>query len=844
MQENIKPPRNWVRLFWKTYLITIGIFLLFILSINFGWIGDMPDLDDIENPTASLASQVFAQDGTPMGKYYLEDRISVKYRDISPYLIQALVATEDKRFYDHYGVDGEGLLRAVAFLGSQGGASTITMQTAKNLFTDNWNTKNKFIRLIQKIKESVIAIKLERKFTKQEILTIYLNTVPFSENIFGIGNASRSFFQKEPDRLTIEEAALLIGMVNAPTKFNPNRNPKLALERRNLVINRMAGQKYISEDQASQLKKLPVVTNFKKLDENGGLAPYFRSNLGEYLKKWCKEHKKSNGDAYNLFKDGLKIYTTINPRMQTYAEAAVGEHMRELQSEFNRQPKIRSGEIWKEYNTQLESSIKQTDRWKNLKKEDMSDEDIRKTFNEVVPMRIFSWDNNDKFIDTTMTPLDSLKYHKQILQTGFLAVDPFTGEVKAWVGGVDFRTFKYDHVNVNTKRQVGSTMKPLLYSLAIEKAGLTPNTIVEDKQQMFDGYGMVPNTSRSCSGGTFPMAQALAQSRNCASAYIMKQINGESNEAAKELVAYLKKCNIQTEIEPYPAIALGSCEISLFEMVQAYTMFPGAGYNAEPFFINRIEDKNGNVIESFTPKRKKIIDEVTAYSVVSMMEGVIQRGTAQSMSAYNIQASSIAGKTGTTNDNSDLWFMGYTPQLLAGAWVGCDDRFLRFADNYFGQGARASLPIWAKFMKKVAADPNCNLDKEANFIKPANMPNDFNVDFVGKDSVAMDDVPSIIENVDDLNTEPIIIENSSPKPEKKPITKEPKEEKKVSKINKEANNPKLAKKESNKENKKASSSKKDSGKEKKDLGKVKNNKKETKSPKALLPVKKERKNNN
>jgi penicillin-binding protein 1A len=279
-------------------------------------------------------------------------------------------------------------------------------------------------------------------------------------------------------------------------------------------------------------------------------------------------------------------------------------------------------------------------------------------------------------------------------------------------------------------------------------------------------------------------------------------------------------------------------------MVQAYTMFPGAGYNAEPFFINRIEDKNGNVIESFTPKRKKIIDEVTAYSVVSMMEGVIQRGTAQSMSAYNIQASSIAGKTGTTNDNSDLWFMGYTPQLLAGAWVGCDDRFLRFADNYFGQGARASLPIWAKFMKKVAADPNCNLDKEANFIKPANMPNDFNVDFVGKDSVAMDDVPSIIENVEDLNTEPIIIENSSPKPEKKPITKEPKEDKKVTKINKEANNPKLAKKENKKENKKASSSKKDSGKEKKDLGKVKNNKKETKSPKALLPVKKERKNNN
>ena len=330
-KEIKKGPKNWVKLFWKYYLIAAGIFLLFILMLNFGWIGDMPDLDDIENPTASLASQVYAQDGTPMGKFYLEDRISVKYRDISPYLLQALVATEDKRFYDHYGIDGEGLLRAVAFLGSQGGASTITMQTAKNLFTDNWGTKNKLLRIIQKIKESIIAIKLERNFTKQEIITLYLNTVPFSENLFGVSNASRSFFQKEPDRLTIEEAALLIGMINAPTKYNPNRNPKLAIERRNLVLNRMAGQKYITEDQATQLKALPLVTNFKKLDENNGLGPYFRSYLGEYMKKWSKEHKKNNGDAYNLYRDGLKIYTTINPRMQLYAEEAVARHMAYLQ---------------------------------------------------------------------------------------------------------------------------------------------------------------------------------------------------------------------------------------------------------------------------------------------------------------------------------------------------------------------------------------------------------------------------------------------------------------------------------------------------------------------------------
>ena len=367
---------NKTRIFFISITVGIeeegsGCALLFILMLNWGWIGDMPDLNDIENPTASLASQVFAQDGTPMGKFYLEDRITVKYRDISPYLLQALVATEDKRFYDHYGVDGEGLIRAVAFLGSQGGASTITMQTAKNLFTDNWSTKNKLLRIIQKIKESIIAIKLERNFTKQEIITLYLNTVPFSENVFGVSNASRTFFQKEPDRLTIEEAALLIGMINAPTKYNPNRNPKLALERRNLVLSRMAGQKYISADQAEELRKLPIATNFKKLDQNNGLGPYFRMTLGEYMKKWCKEHKKNNGDAYDLYRDGLKIYTTINPRMQLYAEEAVARHMSYLQKEFNQQNNIKSGTIWKEFSAQLELAVKQTDRWKNLKKEDI-----------------------------------------------------------------------------------------------------------------------------------------------------------------------------------------------------------------------------------------------------------------------------------------------------------------------------------------------------------------------------------------------------------------------------------------------------------------------------------------
>jgi len=394
-----------------------------------------------------------------------------------------------------------------------------------------------------------------------------------------------------------------------------------------------------------------------------------------------------------------------------------------------------------------------------------------------------------------MTPLDSLKYHKQVLQTGFLAVDPFTGEVKAWVGGVDFKTFKYDHVNINTKRQVGSTMKPLLYSLAIEKSGFTPNTIVQDQQQMFDGYGMVPNTSKTCTGVSMPMAQALAESRNCASAYIMKQINGNGNDAAKELVEYLKKCNVQAEIQPYPSIALGACEISLFEMVQAYTMFPGGGYNAQPFFINRIEDKNGNVLESFSPKRKKIIDEITAYSVVSMMQGVMTKGTGRSIYSYGVKAQSIAGKTGTTNDNSDLWFMGYTPQILAGAWVGCDDRYIRFTDNYFGQGAHASLPIWAYFMEKVSNDPACNLDQNANFVKPSNLLNDFDVNFISKDTIAIDkDLPSL-DNVEEIAAESdyTIPASQQPPAQKQTPKQAPNKEapkKQVVNANKEAQKPK------------------------------------------------------
>ena len=713
-----------VKILWKVFFIGLGSFIVFLLLCNWGVFGKMPSISDIQNPTASQSSQVYAQDGTMMGKYYLQDRVNVEFKDIAKPILDALVATEDKRFYNHSGIDLKSILRALKGFGADGGASTISMQTAKNLFTENWATRNFLLRGIQKVKESIIAVKLEKNFTKEEILTLYLNTVEFSDNVFGIRNASKTFFQKEPDRVSTEEAAVLVGMVNGPGRYNPRRFPKLAKDRRNLVMDRMVEAGRLTKKEYESLKDKPIdLSGYKKLDETAGLGPYFRMVLGEEMKKWCKEHQRSDGKNYDLYRDGLRIYTTINPRMQLYAEEAVSKHMSSIQKTLNAQSNIKTGSVWKGYENVLETAIKQSERWKNMKKEKVKEEDIRKAFDQKIPMKIFAW-NTNREKDTLMTPFDSIKYSRQMLQTGFMAMDPLTGEVKAWVGGVDFKTYKYDHVNFNTKRQVGSTIKPLLYSLAIEDAGFTPSTTVQDMQQSFGAYGLVPATSKTCTGASMPMSQALAQSRNCASAYIMKQLDNSGNGGAKRFVDFLKnKCNLQTKIEAYPSIALGACEVSLYEMMQAYSMLPGRGFNVKPLFITRIEDRNGNVIESFTPQRREVISDVTAFSVIRMMQGVMTSGTGRNIWSYNVKGE-IAGKTGTTNDNSDGWFMGYTPQLLAGAWVGCDDRFIRFNSTDAGQGSRVAMPIWAYFYEKVMNDPSCGIDNKSTFAKPDALVND------------------------------------------------------------------------------------------------------------------------
>ncbi|MBZ5856728.1 penicillin-binding protein 1A [Flavihumibacter profundi] len=710
-----------VKVFWKIFFIGLAGFALLILLINFGLFGKLPSLSELENPSILQATEVYAADGTLMGKYFREkgNRSNVEYRDISKHVINALVATEDERFYEHSGIDGKGVARAIAFLGTKGGGSTITQQLALNMFEER--ATNPFARVIQKLKEWIIAIKLERNFTKQEILALYLNVVPFSDNVYGIRNASITFFSKEPDRLNVEEAAVLVGMVNGPTIFNPRRNPKPALMRRNHVITKMGENSYLTEAEANRIKLLPITLNYKRLDENTGLAPYLREVVRGDIKKWCKEHTNpATGDPYDIYKDGLRIYTTINPRMQLYAEEAVAKHMPNLQKALNEQNSLKKGTIWKEHNNVLVTAMKQSDRWENGKDDGMSDEELKASFNQKVPMKIFAW-NSKREKDTVMTPMDSIKYHRQMLQTSFMVMDPLTGEVKAWVGGIDFKNYKYDHVNIETKRQVGSSIKPFLYCEAIEEAGFTPETPVQNVAQNFPGYGMVP-AKGECKGNTVTMASALTYSLNCATAYIMKQIG------PKRFVEFLHNININSKMEAYPSICLGAVDLSMYEMLYGYTMFANRGFSTQPIYITRIEDRNGNVLESFQTKMNQVISESAAYTTTKMLGGPVEVGTAAGLRA-RLGATEMAGKTGTTNDNADAWFIGFTPQLLGGTWIGCDDRFIRL-ENALGYGGRAALPIWEYFFQKVYADKTLGIDKESRFAQPEQMRNEAMYDYM------------------------------------------------------------------------------------------------------------------
>lgn len=704
-----------VRIFWRLFFGGFAAFILLIVLANFGVFGSMPSISELQNPSILQASEVYAEDGTLMGKYYTErgNRSNVKYRDISPFVINALVATEDERFYNHSGIDFRSTMRAVVTLGSEGGGSTITQQLALNLF--NERASNKAIRVIQKLKEWIIAVKLERNFTKEEILTMYLNAVPFGNNIYGIRNAARTFFQKEPDRLTVEEAALLVGMLKGNSIYNPNRNPKAALDRRNTVLSQMEKNGKITPAEAKRVKALPIKLNYKKLDENTGYAPYFREVLRDEIKEALKDVEKPDGGKYSIYNDGLKIYTTINIQMQQYAEEGMAQHMAMLQKGINARSDMRNGSIWKGYEKILDKAVKDSDRWRNLEEDGLSDKEIRASFNVKVPMKVFAW-NAKREKDTLMTPLDSIKYHLQMEQAGFIAMDPVTGEIRAWVGGINFKTFKNDHVNLKTKRQVGSTIKPLLYTQAMEERGFTPQTECENVAQYFQGSGWVP-AGKQCKGGTMTMAHALAYSQNCATAYIMKRVG------PKEFTEFLSRLNIPTPVQPYPSIALGTCDLSLYEMLWGYTIFAGRGFSTKPYAISRIEDRNGNVIKrfDFSVNRKEAVSEATAYTMARMMQGTVDVGTARGMRT-RVGAAEMGGKTGTTNDNADAWFIGYTPQLLAGSWVGFEYQFMRNQ----GDGNRISRPITEYFFQKVLNDRKLGIEKDAKFVKPADLENDIN----------------------------------------------------------------------------------------------------------------------
>jgi penicillin-binding protein 1A len=700
------------RILFILSLSGLAIMALIVFLVMQGAFGPLPSIEQLKNPNLLQASEVLAADGTLMGKYYREggDRSNVDFEDISKHVIDALIATEDERFYQHSGIDTRSTLRAVFLLGRSGGGSTISQQLALNLFHERRAT-NPASRVIQKIKEYVIATRLEKHFSKQQILTLYLNTVPFGDNLYGIRIAARTFFQKEPSALKPEEAAVLIGMLKGNSIYNPRIHPQAAIKRRNVVLGQMEKNNMLSAAAASRLKALPLVLKYKKLDENNGVAPYLREVLKDELKEALDELEKPGGGRYSLYEDGLKIYTTINPQMQAYAEQAVAQQMPVLQKALSRQRNIRTGSVWKGHQEVLDAAMKASERWRNFKDEGYSDKEIKKSFKRKVPMKVFAW-NEKREKDTVMTPLDSIKYHRQMLQTAFMVMDPQTGAIKAWVGGINYKTYKYDHANLKTKRQVGSTIKPLLYAQAVEERGFLPETLIEDRQQDFGGGRLVPATTNSCRGDTITMATALAWSRNCATAYLLKQVGTE------KFTGFLGRINLPTEVKPHPSIALGSCDLSLYEMMWAYSIFPGGGLSTQPYIISRIEDRYGNVLKRFDGgrERKEVISKVSAYRVHQMMQGVVTAGTASGLQ-QRLGAADMGGKTGTTNDNADAWFMGYSPQLLAGTWIGCDDRFIRI-ESGLGMGSQAARPVWEAFFKKVYADKKLGIRRDAVFTKP------------------------------------------------------------------------------------------------------------------------------
>ena len=722
----------WLIVLWTLFvLFGFSIYLIFH-GITHEWFGDMPTFEELENPETNLATEIISADGKLLGTYYIENRSNVSYENISPYLINAIVAIEDVRFYEHSGIDKKALFRVAKGLmtghSDQGGGSTITQQLAKNLFPRGENLSKPQL-VIRKFQEWVTATKLEYNYSKDEILAMYLNTVFYGHNAFGIKKAAETFFGKEPDELNLQEAALLAGVVNAPTKFSPKRNPNNALWRRNLVLKRMETNGFIDAQTYDSVSQLPIdLSHFGVIDHKSGQATYFREFLRGMMHEWAKTHYKPDGTPYNIYKDGLRVYTTIDSRMQQYAEEAVREHLSlDLQPAFYRH--------WKgdpkapfvlptqeDVDKIMVLSMKRSERYRVMRNAGVPFDSIVANFNTPIPMTVFSWDGP---IDTVFTPMDSIRYYKFFLQSALMSVETGTGHVKAYVGGNDYRFFQYDHVT-QAKRQVGSTFKPFLYSLAMQEGEYTPCTKVPNISysiQLPDGKFWEPKDSgKNKFGEEVTLRWALAHSNNRISAYLMKRFGPEAT------IQMARRMGVKSDIPAVPSICLGVCDISLYEMVGAMSTFANKGVYIKPIFITKIEDKNGNVIQTFKAEQHEAMDEVTAYKMIELMKGVVYEGTGVRLRFKYGLRNPIAGKTGTTQNQSDGWFMGITPDLTTGIWTGAEDRSVHFKTITLGQGSNMALPVWALYMKKVYADPTLHISK-GDFPKPlANVDLEFDCD--------------------------------------------------------------------------------------------------------------------
>jgi len=694
--------------FWKWIIGIIAFGAILIFSIGLGLFGRLPDLRALENPKSNQASEVISDDNVVLGTYYVQNRSNVRYDEISPNVINALIATEDIRFYNHSGIDFKRTFTVIFYnlMGKRQGASTITQQLALNLFSKEGRSKNFIKRLVQKSQELIVAVKLERQYTKEEIITMYLNTVDFgSYNTFGIKSAARTYFSTTPDKLEPEQAAILIGMLKGPSLYNPYRNPERALLRRNTVIENMSQANYISDAEEERLKKIPLKLVFNPSDHNDGSAPYFRAVLKKDIQLTLEENSiyKADGTPYDLDRDGLKIYTTLNSRMQKYAEQSQQEYLKTLQVQFNNSWKGRDPFNFKEAKSLIDQGMRRSDRYQELKAEGKTEEEILANFKTPAQMSIFSWRGE---IDTLMRPLDSIKYYKLMLRNAVMSMEPQTGYIRAWVGGTNFTHFKYDQVKMGT-RQVGSTAKPFTYAVAIGNGGFSPCYTVANEPVSIDAGDGTVWTPKAYNPipGNLTLKKALANSQNYVTAYMMKQVGQTA------VATLTKNMGITSDVPAVPSICLGSFDASVYDMVGAYSVFVNHGVWTEPIYLLRIEDKNGNVIYERRPRIKVVLDEQTAYVMTDMLKAVVKEGTGVRLGWKYKLTNPIGGKTGTTQNNSDGWFMGITPELVTGVWTGAEDRAIHFSSTNFGEGANTALPIFALYMQKVYADPTLKYTK-------------------------------------------------------------------------------------------------------------------------------------